>query len=82
MLDSVIPLRLVLLSSKNQSCDLHCKTIGWFPYENEIGHKLVFGKPDPHLPIKFVLFALMKAIKNDEKGFLFYLKTSFRSQDI
>ena len=26
----LIPLRLVLLSSKNQSCDLHCKTIDWF----------------------------------------------------
>ena len=51
----------MLLSSKNQSCDLHCKTIRWFLCEEETGHKLVFGNPDSHLPIKFVLFSLMKA---------------------
>ena len=31
---------------------------------------------------KFAIFASMKALKNDEKCFLFHLKISFRSQDI
>ena len=31
---------------------------------------------------KFAIFASMKALKNDEKCFLFHLKRSFRSQDI
>ena len=31
---------------------------------------------------KIALFASMKALKNDEKCFLFHLKSSFRSQDI
>ena len=30
---------------------------------------------------KFVLFASLKSLENDEKSFLFYLKSSFRSQD-
>ena len=30
----------------------------------------------------FAIFASMKALKNDEKCFLFHLKRSFRSQDI
>ena len=39
-------------------------------------------KLDSHLPKKFVSFALLKAFKNDKKCFLFYLKSSFRSQNI
>ena len=31
---------------------------------------------------KFALFASLKAHQNDKKGFLFHLKSSFRSQDI
>ena len=38
-------------------------------------------KSDSHLPKKFVLFASLKALKNDEKFSLFRLKSSFRSQD-
>ena len=37
---------------------------------------------ESHLPKKFVLLAWLKALKNDEKCFLFPLKSSFRSQDI
>ena len=37
-------------------------------------------KSGSHLPKEFVLFG--KPVKNDEKCFLFHLKSSFRSQDI
>ena len=39
-------------------------------------------KTDSHLPKKIVSFASLKALKNDEKCFLFHRKSSFRSQDI
>ena len=40
-------------------------------------------KSDSHLPKKFVLFASLKRpFKNDEKCFLFDLKSPFRSQNI
>ena len=37
-------------------------------------------KSGSHLPKEFVLFG--KPVKNDEKCFLFHLKSSFHSQDI
>ena len=43
--------------------------------------KTNYLKLDSHLPNK-LLFASMTAFKNDEKCFLFHLKSSFRSQDI
>ena len=39
-------------------------------------------KSDSHLANFFFIFALMIAFQNDEKCFLFHLKSSFRSQDI
>ena len=41
-----------------------------------------FFKSDSYLPKEFVLFAFRKPFKNDEKCFLFHLKSSLRSQDI
>ena len=42
---------------------------------------VVLLKSDSHLPKKTFLFASMP-FKNDEKCFLFQLKSPFRSQDI
>ena len=39
-------------------------------------------KSDSYLPQKIVLFTSMKALQNDEKCFLFYVKNSFLSQGI
>ena len=39
-------------------------------------------KSDFHLPKIFLLFAWLKAFKNDGKCSSFHLKSSFRSQDI
>ena len=44
--------------------------------------KLVNLKSDSHPPKNNFLFALMMALKNDEKCFLSHLQSSFRSQDI
>ena len=43
---------------------------------------LVFLKPDYHPSKKLSYLLQWKPFKNREKWFLFYLKTSFRSQDI
>ena len=43
--------------------------------------KTNYLKLDSHLPNK-LLFASMTALKNDEKCFLFHLKSSFRFQNI
>ena len=43
---------------------------------------LVNLKSDSHPPKNNFLFALMMALKNDEKCFLSHLQSSFRSQDI
>ena len=37
---------------------------------------------DSHLPKIFCYLLNLKSFKNDEKYFLFHLKSSFRSQDI
>ena len=39
-------------------------------------------KSDSHLPKKLCSLLHWKPFKNDEKGFLFHLQSSFRSQDI
>ena len=39
-------------------------------------------KSDSHLPIFFYLLQRWKVLKNDEKYFLFHIKSNFRSQDI
>ena len=40
-------------------------------------------KSDSQLPKQnFIIYFNGKSFKNDEKGFLFHLKSSFRSQDI
>ena len=41
-----------------------------------------FLKSDSHLPKKWFICFNGKAFKNDEKCILFYVKSSFRSQDI
>ena len=57
-----------------------------FLHANEVVlvYLLLALKSDSHLPkkINFALFASMKALKNDEKCFLFHLKSSLHSQDI
>ena len=46
------------------------------------GFTVLALKLDSHLPKKIALFTSMKALKNNEKCFLFHLKSSFCSQDI
>ena len=43
---------------------------------------LVSLKSDSHVPKKFISFAFLKTLKNEEKCLFFHLKSSFHSQDI
>ena len=65
-------LRYLFIEMLNVKCQNH-------PYGESLSHFLLFYhlKSDSHLPKKHVFFASMKALKNDEKCFLFYLKSSF-----
>ena len=48
-----------------------------------IFEKILSLKPDSHLPKKISFYLLQwKPLKNDERCFLFYFKSSFRSQNI
>ena len=47
--------------------------------QNNVQQDLKLGS---HLPKKFVSFASKTPFKNDEKCFLFHLKSFFRSQDV
>ena len=52
----------------------------WNKFNNNMKKKLIENPPTIYQ--KTVLFASMKGLSNDEKSFLFHLKTSFRSQNV
>ena len=63
----VVPVLLTLswrrlLSSKNQSIDLQCKSMDWFLYDNSLHHERV--KVNPGDSNSFFLWSLRKREKN------------------